>query len=152
MKRALLIAAACLVTGPLNAAVVCSVTATGVAFGTYNPFNSTALDSTGTITVTCITVLSTAETYTVKLSTGGAGSYTRRMSSGGNTLQYNLYVDSARSSIWGDGTGGTTYQTYSGTLPAGTTINNYTVYARMPALQSAQIGIYADTITVTVNY
>jgi len=153
MRRGLLIAiAACLAAGAGRAAVVCSVAATGVAFGTFNPFNSTALDSTGTITVTCITALSASETYTVKLSTGGAGSYTRTVSSGENTLLYNLYLDSARSSIWGDGTGGTSFQTWSGTLPSGTTIHNYTVYGRMPALQSAQIGVYADTITVTVNY
>jgi spore coat protein U-like protein len=68
------------------------------------------------VTVTCVTLVSTPETFTVKLSTGGSGSYTRQMTSGAAHLNYKIYTDSARSSIWGDGTGGTSYNTISSTI------------------------------------
>src|SRR5262249_35341976 len=132
--------------------VTCTVAATGMAFGTYNPFASSPQDTTATITVTCITLVSTSEIYTVKLSAGGAGSYSRRLTSGIANLNYNVYTDPAHSSVWGDGTNGTSYQTFSGTLPVGTTNTNFTAYGRMVALQSAQMGTYADSLVVTVNF
>jgi spore coat protein U-like protein len=133
-------------------AATCTVIATGVVFGTYNPFVTAPLDSTGSITVTCVAIVSASETYTVNLSTGGAGTYSRTETSGAASLHYNLYTDSARSLIWGDGTGGTSYKTFSGTLAVGTNVTTYTVYGRMPAQQSAQLGAYSDAIVVTVNY
>lgn len=152
MRNAALIAMVCLAACSARAVAVCTVAATSVAFGIYSPSSGAPLDSTATIAVTCITVLPTAETYTIKLSTGGAGSYARTLSSGSNHLSYNLYTDSARSVIWGDGTGGTSYQTFSGTLPTGITVTNYTTYGRMPAQQNAQVGVYTDAIIVTVNF
>lgn len=46
--------------------------------------------------------------YVVTLSTGISGTYAARtMVSGPNTLTYNMYVDTARTQIWGDGSPGT---------------------------------------------
>ena len=86
----------------------CSVSAQPTAFGSYNPTSGAVLDTTGQITVTCTAVLSIAVSYTISLSAGGSGSATaRRMSGSSATLPYNLYTDSTRSTIWGNGTGGT---------------------------------------------
>lgn len=142
-----------LVCGPAQALLAtCTVSATTVAFGSYNPFNASNTDSTGTISVAC-SGLGVLVNYTIKLSTGGSGSYSpRRMSSGGNTLNYNLYTTSGRTTTWGDGTGGTGTISDGYTLSIGTTTRPYTVYGRVPALQNVRSGAYTDTITVTVDY
>jgi len=87
----------------------CSVSATALTFGSYDPSSATARDSTGTITVTCTaTVLGISASWDILLSTGSSPSFTpRRMFNGGNSMQYNLYTNAARTQVWGDGTGGT---------------------------------------------
>lgn len=74
--------------------------------------------------------------------------------SGSNPLSYNLYTNSSRTTIWGDGTGGTSIISRNfilGLLGSITLTNN--VYGRLPAGQTtAAVGSYGDTITVTVNY
>jgi spore coat protein U-like protein len=89
--------------------------------------------------------------FTVALSAGNSNDFTTRtMSNGSNTLAYNLYVDSNRMMIWGDGTGGTSTQTFSGLLSLLST--SFTVYGRAPKSQYPAPGSYTDTITVTVTY
>lgn len=136
------------------AGAVCSVNATSVGFGSYNPLSSVHTDTTGTVTVTCSGLLNLLVSYEILLSRGGAGSYTpRRMSSGSNTLNYNLYTNIARTTIWGDNTGGSSRVT--GSMLVQLLVpnsQNHTVYGRIPAQQNAAVGVYADTITVTVNY
>ncbi len=151
MRRGFAIAALLLFACDAKA-LLCIVTDTGVAFGIYSPLTSPPLTSTGTVTVTCTALVPVSETYTVKLSTGASSSFSRYMSSGSNTLNYNIYVDSGRTSIWGDGTSGTSYQTFSGTLPLGVTITNFTAYGNIPSQQNAQLGIYGDLIVITVAY
>ena len=105
MVRRILLAGVCWMATAFG--VTCVATTTGVAFGTYPLFSSTPTDSTATVTVSCVTATPTAESYTVSLSTGGSSSYNRRLSSGLNTLNYNLYTDSTRLFVWGNGTSGT---------------------------------------------
>ena len=139
--------AALILLAPITArAAVCGVSATPVAFGTYPPFSGTPTDSTGTVTVTCIGTAA----ISIALSTGGSGSYaSRQMSNGAVHLLYQLYSNAARTTIWGNGTGGTV--TVSDTL-VGFASRNYTVFGRIPTLQGVKPGAYVDTITVTVSY
>lgn len=137
------------------AAATCSVSALPTAFGSYNPFSPSAVDSTGRVTVSCSLggLLSLLVSYTIRLSAGGAGSYApRRMSSGANTLNYNLYTSNARTTVWGNGTASTGTISDGYLLGLGTTVRNYTVYARLPAPQNVRAGSYLDSITVTVDY
>lgn len=155
--RRLLCACALLLApvGAVQAAANCSVSATVLAFGSYNPFSATPRDSTGTVTVSCTLggLLSLLVSYEIKLSTGGSGSFSpRRMSSGANTLNYNLYTTSGRTTVWGNGSGGTGTVSDGYLLGLGTTVRNYTVHGRVPALQNARVGGYLDSITVTVEY
>lgn len=144
----------CMTAPGLASAVTCSVSATATSFGSYNPLSSLNTDGTGTVTVTCSNVISLLVSYEILLSKGGSGSFaTRHMSSGANTLSYNLYTSILRTTIWGDGTGG------SGKVTDGyllgvlvPTVRNYTVYGRIPAQQNVASGSYADSITVTINY
>jgi spore coat protein U-like protein len=67
-------------------------------------------------------------------------------------LNYNLFLDSNRSTIWGDGTGSTSYVSAGSLLAVGTSNRQYTVYGRVPAGQDRGAGSYTDTIVVTLNY
>src|SRR5258708_15209255 len=89
--------------------VNCTASAGGIAFGVYNPLSAVANASTGTLQVTCNGSGNgkTKITLNVTLSSGLSGTYaTRRMFSGVNTLNYNIYWSTAYNQIVGDGTGG----------------------------------------------
>jgi spore coat protein U-like protein len=125
----------------------CTVTASGVAFGTYTPL--TTLTSTGTVNLSCVVVL--PETVSVALSTGASGSFAlRTMTSSATTLAYNLYTTAANNVVWGDGTGGS--QTVMLSLGIGLpTMATATVYGLVPSQDPAP-GSYNDVITVSVSY
>lgn len=144
-----------LYAGFAQAVADCTVSATTQAFGSYNPFSATPRDSTSDIAVACSLggLISLGVSYTIKLSSGGSGGYApRRMSSGAHTLNYNLYTTTGRTTVWGNGTASTGTISDGYLLGIGTTTRHYTVYGRVPALQNAYGGAYADTITVTVDY
>jgi spore coat protein U-like protein len=132
----------------------CTVSATPVNFGLYNPLSGTPDIATGTVTVTCtVTLFGLLENWTVALSTGNSGTFSARlMTNGASSLSYNLYTTAAYSNVWGDGSGSTTLVSGSTPLSVGTTITNYTVYGRLPARQDSAAGTYMDTIMVTLNY
>jgi spore coat protein U-like protein len=127
------------------------VTVTDVAFGTYNVFATAPLDSTGTISFQC-NPGAAGSTVLVTLSTGNSGNFSQRqMLSGANRLEYNLYLDPTRTTVWGDGSGGSSSFTVD--LPAsGWSTITQSVYGRAAAGQDAASGIYSDTITVTMNW
>lgn len=138
----------------LGLVLSCSASATPTSFGTYNPFSQAPLDTTGRVTVTCQDVLNIVVSYTIRLSAGSSGDYTtREMAGPGYQLQYNLYTDSARSSVWGDGSGG------SATVSDGyllavlfPVVRSYDVYGRITGGQNVPPGSYSDTIIVTIDY
>ena len=136
-------------------AVTCGASASGVAFGIYDPLQAGPDTSTGNITVTCsATGSSAAITVFVSLSTGLSGTYSvRKMFSGANSLNYNLYGDITYTQIWGDGTSGTVRGSASVVVAPGSprTLTG-TWYGRAPAAQDVAAGTYADTIVVTVTY
>lgn len=142
-----------------QAAADCTVTAVGVNFGVYDPYVTAPDDSVGEITVTCNHLSGPAiqVRYTVTLSTGGGGTYAqRRLRAGPALLGYNLWTDSARSSIWGNGSAGTVIVT--GSLKVGPGAGNgvrtavHPIYGRIPALQDAAEGDYVDSIVATLTY
>lgn len=129
-------------------------TPTSVSFGNYNPFNLSAVDTTGSVQVTCSGLVGLLVNYTVTLNPGLYGTFaTRQMANAGYRLNYNVYTDAARSMIWGDGTSGTSTNAGSCTVVIiGSCSQTFTAYGRIPAQQNAGVGDYADTITVTVTY
>ena len=142
-----------------RAAADCTVSAVGVNFGIYDPYLTTPDDSVGEITVTCTHLSGPAieVRYTVTLSTGGSGSFApRRLRAGPALLGYNLWIDPAMSSIWGNGSGGTVIVT--GLLKVGPGVGNgvrtavHPIYGRIPALQDAAEGDYLDSIVATLTY
>lgn len=111
-----------------------------LAFGTYSPFGS-FVDGSMSFLIGC----SAKATPSLQLSTGSSPAYfPRTMTNGANTLPYNLYVDSGRSVVWGDGTAGTAEN-------GGETFFNLllvTVYGRIGAGMDSVAGAYTDTINI----
>ena len=154
---------AALLAWPFTAhAATCNVSAVGVSFGSYDAFSPLTTDATGDVIVDCGPSTTTealvgfSVDYVAALGPGSAGTFQpRRMQSGGSVLDYNLYLDSARSVIWGDGSGGT--DTASGSLgallPLGQTVGRtHTVYGRIFPQQNIPAGAYTDTRTVTLTF
>ena len=124
----------------------CSVSATDLAFGNYNPISGSALDGATSISVTC----TNGTSYNVGISAGGGAGATiasRKMTNGANTLNYTLYRDSGRTNVWGD-TVATDTLLGSGSGAA----QPIDVYGRIPGGQAAPFGGYTDTVTITVTY
>ena len=133
----------------VSATIVASCTASGTSldFGTgTDPLrHSGAIDATAALSVIC----TNTTPYSIGLSAGananGANASARAMKNGSNALPYQLYLDPARSKIWGeDGNG------YSG---VGTgSFQSLTIFGRLPSLAGAVPGMYSDTVTVTITY
>jgi spore coat protein U-like protein len=150
----------CLVLAQLARAattVNCTASTSGIAFGVYNPLSALADASTGTLKVTCngSGTGSANVTLNVTLSAGLSGSYaTRKMFSGVNALNYNIYWSTAYNQIVGDGTGGS----FAGSagpfvVPAGgSNFATGTFYGLIPASQDVAPGAYSDVVVVTVTY
>jgi spore coat protein U-like protein len=123
----------------------CTVSATAMAFGTSGIIAAN-IDASSTVTVTC----TNTTPYSVGLDAGtgsGATVTTRKMTSGGATVDYSLYQDNGRSTIWGNTVGTNTVGgTGNGSGQA------LTVYGRVPSQSTPAPGAYSDTITVTVTY
>lgn len=135
---------------PGAAEAACTISATAVNFGTYNVFAASPLNAVGTITYRCG---APDRNVSITLSTGGSGSYAARQlrpASGTDRLDYNLYRNAARTQIWGDGTGGTSYFFIAN--PPNNQNINLTVYGRIPASQDVTVGNYTDTVIVTINF
>lgn len=147
-------------TGTAHAVTDCSVTAVSLNFGVYDPALTTADDSVGSVTVMCRHVSGGADriNYTVSISNGlnGTSATTRAMVSGTKRLNYGVFRDPARSQVWGNGTGGTVVASGSMTIGPGNGNNSRTVvhsvYGRIPQLQDAAPGTYADTLQVTLTF
>lgn len=141
-------AAALIVGSPADA---CTISATGVMFGAYDPRATGPDDGTGSIDIACHP---NDQSLTIALSTGSSGSFSaRRMMSGAAQLDYNLYTASSRTIVWGDGSGGTSTVTLNnGNVSGGRRRFSADIFGRIPALQNVSAGTYTDTIVVTVTF
>jgi spore coat protein U domain-containing protein, fimbrial subunit CupE1/2/3/6 len=149
--RRIVLAAQMLILAPsaANAAMICVLSPTGVAFG---QFSGSKLTSTGAIVVHCIG--NGRADYELELSTGESGTYDpREMKKGPNRLSYNLYTDASHAEIWGDGRHGT--EVVSGRLDIdrqGFLTFSIPVYGKIPKQPEPAPGNYSDTIVATFDY
>ena len=127
------------------------VSATNLAFGTYSPGSPSPTNSNSTVKVYCANASDRLPSFTVALSPGGAGGFNpRQLSFGSARLNYNMYTTPTYTIIWGDGTSGTSTQSYNANLNQNQV--SFTDYGRVSPGQFVTGGGYADTITVTVTY
>ncbi|ECE6961957.1 spore coat U domain-containing protein [Salmonella enterica subsp. enterica] len=104
-------------------------------------------DASTTLSVQC----TNTTPYNIGLNAGtgtGATVASRKMTgTGGALVNYTLYSDTNRTTVWGQ-TIGTDTVSASGSGAA----QSYTVYGRVPVQTTPAPGAYTDTITVTVTY
>ena len=141
--------------------ISCSAEANGVNFGNYQPLSGQPVDSTGSVTFECRSLIALLTTrrvsFKVYLDAGTNGSVAQRvMKSGNHTLNYNLYTNPTHNTVWDDigGTGfrGDTFE-FRALVSIGTTrAATYTIYGQIPGGQNVAAGTYSDSITVTVLY
>ncbi len=120
-------------------------TLTPVSFGNYDPVQTSDLDATGQFRFHC------AGNYSaiVSIDAGTGGSFAPRTMQGPvNQLGYNLYLDASRTTVWGDGTGGTSVASYNNVR----TWTTVPVYGRVPFGQSVGSGAYTDTVVITIEW
>jgi spore coat protein U-like protein len=149
--RCLLCFAMMLTFGQQAFAQSCSATVASLNFGEIAPATTSAATATGSVTVTCTGLVSLPVRACVSFGTGSGGSsYAPRIAlSGTDTMQYNLYTDSAGTSIWGSTQSAYTPVTFDFPLTAlVTTFITVPVYARVPAGQSTlPAGTYLSTFS-----
>jgi spore coat protein U-like protein len=137
-------------SAPAFAVTECSfVNIVGVNFGLYDVFNSAPTDSIGSITYKCTDVGQSI--ITIDLDRGNSSTYNpRQMLQGSEALNYNLYLDGARTVIWGDGTSGTSR--YGPLNPPDNVDVTLSIHGRLSARQNVRAGTYRDTIRITINF
>jgi spore coat protein U-like protein len=135
-----------------SGACLCSVSLTTIAFGSYNPQSPSPTDTVGTLSVSCSSPDPANSTMSIALSPGASGtSSARMMQSGIHPLYYNLYTNAARTTVWGDGSG--SGETVAASFPTSSRASvKISIYGRIPAQQNAWVGVYHDSVTVTVSY
>jgi len=133
-----------------NVATQCTVSAADLNFGTVDPLGGN-VDQTTTVTVRCTKNTS----YTIGLNAGtttGATLAQRLMANGSDTMNYNLYTDAGRTTVWGNSAAAPAWVSGAGAGMGSPQV--LTVYGRVPSGQSnLAVGSFAETaITVTVTY
>ncbi len=130
------------VGGPVAAAVSCkNITVTPLAFGNYDVYGATPLDTAGTISYSCPPPLTPTVTIDNGLSFANGN---RRMSLGGaDFLEYQVYVDAARTTVWSATVGVSVAASNATSVP---------IYGRIFAQQDVRVGAYTDTLVVTFNF
>lgn len=130
-----------------------------MAFGQYEPLASATQLVSGdrtadsTISVTC-TAIAVGGSYTIAAgpSAQGGGISPRSLghSAGGPGMAFNVYLDGAYRTVWGDGFTGAVI---TGSIPAGDSTQTYTVFGKVPAGQSTlKVGSYSGLLTLTIVY
>lgn len=128
----------------------CSVTVGALDFGRLDPSAGRNADADGRITVRC----DAGTRFSIRLGPGlhSGGVFAARKlrsPSGRGHLRFNLFLDSARTRIWGDGTDASETVTGSGTAMP----RVFVVHGRIPGRQEVpEEGLYSDHIRVTVSW
>jgi len=138
-----------------NIGMNCTISTADIAFGAYDPIVTHAsvdLDAQGSVTTTC--TVGSAGKVIIGQGLDPADNSSdidplRRMGgpSEGDYLNYQVYSDAGRSTIWANDTD------YGKTYNASGSAEVMPVYGRVGAGQTAAVkGSYTDTLLVTVNY
>ncbi|MDB4191290.1 spore coat protein U domain-containing protein [Amylibacter sp.] len=130
----------------------CSINSNPMTFGTYDGVvanASNALEAMTTVISTCTSGAEAMITMNAGASagSGSADAPVRRMTAGpGKYLDYQVYSDVARNTVWGN------------TIPTGVALSgtgvpqSLTVYGSIPSAQVVPEGDYSDQIYVTISY
>jgi spore coat protein U-like protein len=151
--------ALCCMAQPAKAAISCTLSMTNVAFGSVNVLPGTSVNATATATITCSgAAASTSYVFCTSIVAGPDVSGTqRRMASGVNRLNFDLYKNSGRTTQWGDYPtsflGGGSQNSFTSNT-SGNISGTITVFASLAGSQQAAIpGAYSESMaTNTLQY
>jgi len=118
-----------------------------LAFGNYDPVGTeatTPLDGATTFTFRCTKGGSAA--LGIDLGANASGS-TRRMTFNSEFLNYELYSDSGRTTVWGNDAGSDVDYTSTSS-----SAHTFDIYGQVPAAQDISVGTYTDTVTITATF
>jgi spore coat protein U-like protein len=125
-----------------NVAPSCVINPGALDFGNYDPLAGTPRDAQGTLTLQCTPNTS----YWIGLGLGdNPAGPTRRMANGASRLEYELYSDLGRTTVW------STTQT-PWILAPGSSPITHQVYGRIREGQMVAPGAYTDVVQATVNF
>ena len=120
---------------------VCVVNSVGaMAFGAYTGI---AVTSSATLNYTCSNALPVQISFDKGVN--GVSTATRVMKNASSTLSYQIYSDSARTTVWDDTTNKIAVTGSGASATA-------TIYGQIPAGQYPTAGAYTDTVTITFTY
>lgn len=134
-----------------EASSTCSISASPIEFGMYDPMSRSPTVSVGTITYRCVA----RPPAGIKIGLSGGPLETTGgralRSSSGDRLQYVLCLDASCVQPWGDGSNGTGVY-FDPSPPIGTDVT-ISIFALIPAQQSAEVAHrYYSNITVIAGF
>jgi spore coat protein U-like protein len=141
-------------TVQLTITASCTINAATLDFGS-NPGTTLVaanIDASSTVSVTC----TSGSPYSIGMDNGANASGTqRRMKTGANFLNYNLYVDAGRTNAWTTAASNSTCTT-ANSCALGTgngSAQPVNIYGRVPSIGTAPpTGAYSDTVLMTITY
>jgi spore coat protein U-like protein len=143
----------CCMSRPAAAVIACTISMTNVAFGSIDVLPGSAIDTTSTATITCSSATAnTTYRFCTDIRSGAdVSGNQRRMASGVNRLNFDLYKDAARTVQWGHYTtiflGGGSQNDFTSN-GAGNISATITVFARLAGSQQTAIpGAYSESMT-----
>lgn len=160
MSRGLLVGLMmALATAAAHGAISCRVNTLPLNFGNYDPFTTTHLDGATTVTITCTTNSNSPfgeiASVTSSISRGRAPSFSPRemRNALNNPLNYNLFTTAARTTIFGDGSAGTSERReFVWANRSNPAVIRYDIFGRIFAGQDVDVGSYSDTLIFTVDF
>jgi len=132
-----------------NVQAKCTIAASTLAFGTYDPLVANAASDllvNGSISVSC--TKGSVASVTLDNGSNSSGAQRRMKDAGTNYLNYQIYTTVGRTVIWD-----TTNTPASQTSASKNTPLSFTTYGTVPQGQDAAVAVsYNDTVTATVNF
>lgn len=145
----------------VKATGTCSVSASGVAFGSYDVFNPLPTDTTGTVLINCIDDgvpgglnIDVAVSLSPSATSGLIANRQMAMVGGTDRLNYNLFRDAACTLVWGETPGLDDFIIPKVRVPKKGSITltpAVTLYGRIPSGQDVTAGNYTDSVVLTIT-
>lgn len=127
----------------------CQLTVPALSFGSYDPLiaNATApADAAAVVRVSC--TRNTSASFSFDFGLHAVNDAGRMMAgAGGDRLHYEIYRDSSRSLVWGQGSEALRLISKAASVP-----QEFTVFGRIPAQQEVEPGAYNDVLTAAVDF
>lgn len=128
-------------------AVDCTLDVRPLNFGAMVATSRADADTVGVVEVRCVGIPGEQVSYRIELQDGS-----RQLAGSRHGLPYGLYVDAARTTLWGDGSDGTGTVGDRYVLAAASETRQYPVFARVYADTRSAPGQYTDAVIAVLSY